>query len=218
MCGSEIYYDHITDNFWGFNVFLYTLLLILYDNTICHSMKLSTSLFSKSGHYWIFSMTREVKMPKLLRPQLNYSFLRLSLVSDLPTHKKNFQKTRAPKHDFSGNLRLLSGTHHIGWFQSLKTLPWGFSWISVGCWQRQITVHEGCFKHRVSFCLNTELTEGHVLRNSAYSLWRLHAMCLLQSSRPPCPKLKSSRQVRQKQKVATFIEGFEDWPVGGVIK
>ena len=88
-----------------------TLLLILYDNTICHSMKLSTSLFLKSGHYWIFSMTREVKMPKLLRPQLNYSFLRLS---DLPTHKKTFQKNRAPKHDFSGNLRLLSGMHHIG--------------------------------------------------------------------------------------------------------
>ena len=33
--------------------------------------------------------------------------------SDLPTHKKPFQETRAQKQDFSGNLRLLSGMHHI---------------------------------------------------------------------------------------------------------
>ena len=33
--------------------------------------------------------------------------------SDLPTHKKPFQETRAQKHDFSGNLRVLSGMHHI---------------------------------------------------------------------------------------------------------
>ena len=44
---------------------------------------------------------------------------------DLPTHKKLFQETRAPKHD----LRILSGMHHIGRFQSLETSPWGFSWI-----------------------------------------------------------------------------------------
>ena len=88
--------------------------------------------------------------------------------SDLPTHKKPLQETRAPKHDFSGNLRLLSGMHHIRWFQSLETLPWGFSWIFVSCQQRQITVHEGChqerlhsccFKHKQSFLLLEHWTD-----------------------------------------------------------
>ena len=82
--------------------------------------------------------------------------------------KKPFQETRAPKHDFSGNLRLLSGMHHIGWFQSLETLPWGFLWIFVSCRQRQIPVHEGChqkrlhsccFKHKRSFLLREHRTD-----------------------------------------------------------
>ena len=121
---------------------------------------------------------------------------------DLPTHKKSFQETRAPKHDFSGNLRLLSGMHHIGDFRVWKHFLEGFrEFLSAAdkgrlLSTRVITSNASTLvvlsASRVSFCLNTELTEGHVLRNSAYSLWCLHATCLLQSLHPPCPMLKSS--------------------------
>ena len=67
---------------------MYTLLLILYNNTICHSMKLSTTLFSKSGRYWIFNMTRERQNAQTFKTSIklfiSQTFHTLKMADHLP--------------------------------------------------------------------------------------------------------------------------------------